>query len=162
MEVIAGEATERDTDAFLAALETIGKDHGSLVQAFDARYIVDEAHLSQAVRLARRAREQGEAIADDPTMEVLLYAAGTRQIDRALTLGVKPGDHQAAILVAGGEERAAAAAVRDRVIERRGELNTEVPLVTDWFEITPSERAATAASLSALVQERVALVALET
>lgn len=110
MELVEGRATVEDVDEFVARLGAIGDEHGCTVQAFDARYIVSRTHLERALTLADRARERGEAIARERAVEILLYAAGRRQIERALELGVSEGDQPVVVLVAaeeGGDERAA-------------------------------------------------------
>ena len=85
MELVTGRATVADLDAFVADLQAVGREHGATVQAFDARYVVDRTHLERALELAHRAIDREEAIAEDRAMEVLCYAAGTRQIERAST-----------------------------------------------------------------------------
>jgi KEOPS complex subunit Cgi121 len=85
--------------AFVEVLDEVGTTHGCTVQAFDARYVVGRAHLERAVALADRARERGEAVARERAVEVLLYAAGRRQIDRALEMGVGAGENRVVVLV---------------------------------------------------------------
>jgi len=99
MELVEGVATVEDLDGFVARLGAVGDEHGATVQAFDARYVVDRAHLERAVELADRAIARGENVARDRAVEILLYAAGTRQIDRALELGVADGECPAVMLV---------------------------------------------------------------
>jgi len=95
MEVVEGVATVDDIDAFVERLGAVGEDHGVAVQAFDARYVVDREHLERAVELADRAFARGDAIARDRSVEILLYAAGRRQINRALEMGVGEGESPA-------------------------------------------------------------------
>ncbi|WP_424016986.1 KEOPS complex subunit Cgi121 [Halorientalis pallida] len=165
MEVIEGTATVEDVDAFVAELGEIGDEHGCAVQAFDARYVVDREHLERAVACADRARAQGEAIADDHAVEILLYAAGRRQISRALEMGVAEGECPVAVVVHGVTESAtepeATAAVADLLepAETLGAYDEE--RVRDFFDVSDRELAATDAGLSALVGERVALLAVE-
>ena len=92
MELVEATATVTDLDAFLDRLGAIGRDHGVTVQAFDARYVVGRDHLARAVALADRAIARDENIARERAVEILLYAAGRRQIDRALEMGVSPVD----------------------------------------------------------------------
>jgi KEOPS complex subunit Cgi121 len=161
MELIEGRAAVEDVERFVARLESIGERHGSTVQAVDARYVVGRDHLERAVALAERERGRGEAIADDLGVEILLYAAGRRQIREALEMGVSAGDHPVVVVVVGGDETAAAAAVRDRLTpaETLGEYDPET--VADFFGIGERERAATAGGLPDLVGERVALLVVE-
>jgi len=149
-------------DALVAELDAVATEHGVTVQAFDTDLVVDRRHLERAVELADRERARGEGIARDRAVEVLLYAAGRRQIDRALEMGVGPGATRAVVLVAaddeGGDEAAAAEAVRSLLepAETLGDYDAE--RVRAFFGIDDAELAATDADLPALVRERVALL----
>lgn len=153
-----------DLDSFVADLGAIGDRHGVTVQAFDARYVADRRHLERAVELADRSIERDENVARDRAVEILLYAAGRRQIDRALEMGVDEGRNRAVVLADGGEEAAAledvrkleAFGVRESTLE-----NPDEDVLQEFFEIPDRERAATDASLGALVRERVALLEVE-
>lgn len=168
MEVVEAEVTLEGVDGFLEDLARIGGEHGVAVQALDADYVVGRQHIRRAVDLADRAFERGEAIARDRGVEILLYAAATRQIDRALELGVETGRQPAVIVIAGegtatDAERTAAAAVRDLdAVEPASTLaEYDEQRVREWFDVGEAELAATDAPLSALVGERVALLTVE-
>lgn len=90
--LIAGEATIDDLDAFLQSIEEIATRTETVIQAVDARYVTSEEHLRRAVELAERAIDREEAIARDPAVEILLYAAGRRQITDALEMGVSEAE----------------------------------------------------------------------
>ena len=166
-----------DLDSFVADLGAIGERHDVTVQAFDARYVADRDHLERAVELADRAIERGENVARDRAVEILLYAAGRRQIDRALEMGVGEGENRAVILIdAGPSDDADGDTDRETreagALERVGELEavvsrdptlerTDDETLCAFFDVTEAERAATDASLSALVRERVALLEVE-
>jgi len=92
MELIEGVAAIEDVDRFVEQLGKIGAEYGCVVTAFDARYLVGREHVAQAARLAKRAFRRSENVADDRSIEILLYAAGRRQIDRALEMGVSAGE----------------------------------------------------------------------
>jgi len=172
MEVLEATVTVEDLDAFVARLGEIGDEHSVALQALDARYIVDRAHLRRAVELADRAFERGDNIADDLAVEILLYAAGTRQISQALELGVEPGGCPAVIVAHdpttdtrsedAGRERAALEAVRSlATVEPETTLGAyDERRVREWFEITDAELR-TGGNLAALVRERVALLVVE-
>src|SRR6056297_2954963 len=117
MRLVEGVASVDDVDAFLTRLGDAAARDDCAVQAFDARYVTDSDHLRAAVEHADRAFERGENVARDPAVEILLYAAGRRQINRALRLGVGEGDAPVAVAVNGldpaADEAAAADAVRD-------------------------------------------------
>ncbi|MFC7097208.1 KEOPS complex subunit Cgi121 [Halobaculum marinum] len=166
MRLVEGTAHVDDLDDFLGALTAVGDDTGCTVQAFDARYVVDRAHLERALALADRAFERGANVARDRGVEVILYAAGRRQIDRALTMGVSEGEGPVVVLVAaedGGDGAAAAeAAAADAVADLLDPGPTlgafDEALVCDYFDVRERELAATAGTLADVVHERVALL----
>lgn len=163
MELVTG--TPTDVEALLAALDGVAADHGVVAQAFDARYVADRDHLRRAVDLAARERERGENVADDPAMEVLLYAAGRRQIDRALAMGASAGDPSVVVLageVEGADEASAADAVRALdSFDAAAVTPGDEPTLRDFFDVSEAELAAAAGDLVGLVHERVALLVVE-
>ena len=164
MRVVEGEATLADVDEFVATLGEIGEEYDVAVQAFDARYVVGREHLERAVALANRATERDETIARDRAVEILLYAAGRRQINRALRMGLDEGTTPAVVVVDGfgsGNESGGAEAVADLLdpAETLGQYDRE--RVMDFFDVTERELAVTAGTLADAVCERVALLTVE-
>jgi len=170
MRVLEGRATIEDVDAAVAELAAIGDERSCTVQSFDARYLVGREHLERAVELADRAIERGENVARDRGVEILLYAAGRRQIDDALAMGVEAGEIDVAVLVDGvdeieANEADAAVAVREALaLDERPTIGVEhadAALVRDFFDVSKAELAATDAVLADIVLERVALLDVE-
>ncbi|PHQ39856.1 hypothetical protein DJ69_03995 [Halorubrum persicum] len=178
--LVAGTAAIDDLDAFLAALDEIAGETGAVVQAFDADLVVSAAHLREATRLAARSIARGEAVARDPGVEIMLYAAGSRQIDRALTLGVEAGEQRAVVLVAefgagpgagrsDADLDAAAASVAALLssptapVAERGAFDSsfDPERVREFYDIGEREIAATAGGIPDIVRERVALLDVE-
>lgn len=185
----AGDATGGkpfpSVEAFVARLNMIAEEHGVTVQAFDARYIVGREHVESAVERADRARNRGEGIARDRGVEILLYAAGRRQINRALEMGVGEGQTPIVAVVddgngsdwgngnpsagnggaetadAGDAEEAAAAAVRDLLNPAETLGDYDGKRVREFFDVSECELVATNADLADLVLERVALLDVE-
>ena len=180
MELLECTLSVDDLDGFVADIGEIGDRHDVTVQAFDARYVADPFHLERAVELADRAIARGTNVARDRAVEILLYAAGRRQIDRALEMGVSEGENRAVVLVdtdstgnegvqrangdvtgGNGPETAALEELveLDAVVATEPTLNSQdVATLCPFFNITDAERGATDASLGALVHERVALL----
>jgi KEOPS complex subunit Cgi121 len=176
MEVVEGVGAVEDVDRLIERLGEIGAEFGCVVAAFDARYLTGREHLARASALAERAFERGENVADTRAIEVLLYAAGRRQIDRALEIGVSAGEGPIVVAVerdneqnsgtAGGDRERRAAAAVERALapdfERRVVLGEyDEGLVREFFEISERELEATDAGLAELVGERVALLDVE-
>ncbi|WP_254536683.1 KEOPS complex subunit Cgi121 [Halomarina litorea] len=180
MEVVEGYTSVASVDEFVARLGDVGAEHGCAVQAFDARYVVGEAHLRRAVELADRAFARGETVARDRAVEILLYAAGRRQIDQALELGVAAGDQSVVVVVSAdgagpdepdgasgaagadeADEAGAAAAVADLLTPGETLGAYDEDRVRSYYDVTDEELGATEASLEELVCERVALLTVE-
>ena len=168
-----------DLDAFLADLDGIAAETGAVVQAFDADLVVSATQLREAARLAARAIARGEAVARDPGVEILLYAAGRRQIDRALELGVSEGERSAVVLIAdfgdvpGADRPPANLGVAVESVRERGLDATRIAdddalttafdpdRVREFYGVTDRELAATNGDLADVVRERAALLDVE-
>jgi|AntRauTorcE11898_2_1112593.scaffolds.fasta_scaffold05683_2 KEOPS complex subunit Cgi121 len=99
MRLLAGHLTVDDLDDLLATLDDIAAETNTTIQTFDADYVVSEAHLERALAHADRAIDRGENVARERAVEVLCYAAGRRQINRALAMGVAEGENRVVLLV---------------------------------------------------------------
>lgn len=163
MERLTGTAAIDDLDSFLEKLDRIGEEYACAVQAFDARYVASPDHLERAVTLANRATERGETIARERSVEVLLYAAGRRQINRAFEIGVTEGEQEVVIVVDGEDESGAVEALSEHVEPADWEPGDQADegRIVEFYGVTDAERAATDASLEELVCERVALLVVE-
>jgi len=169
---IAGKVCISDVDDFIAILKAIARRYSVAIQAMDAELIAGEAHIKSAVQKAVRAIRQGNSITSDLSMEVLLYAAGRRQIERALAVGVSPGDNKKIVIVivdidnnnkdldAIAEELKQRVGLEEQPVE---ELETETEekrnKLMRFFNITDAEiEAVGERKLKILVLERVALL----
>jgi KEOPS complex subunit Cgi121 len=166
MRVVEGVAEIDDLDSFLAGLDEVATEHGVTVQAFDARYVVGRGHLERAVELADRAIAREENVARERGVEILLYAAGRRQIDDALTMGMQEGRTPAAVVVSdtGGDDAAEAAAADDvaALLDPAATLDDyDADRVRAFFDVSEAELDATDDDLADLVAERVALLDVE-
>jgi KEOPS complex subunit Cgi121 len=172
MKLVEGAVDVDDVDAFVAEIDGIASETDVTIQAFDARYVVSRRHLERALELADRAFERGENVARDRAVEVLLYAAGRRQITDALELGVSEGSKRVVVLVDSGSgvdgaaadsTDDAAEAVRSRVLDAveptLGDYDPE--RVREFFDIGDAELDVVDGDLEALVLERVALLVVE-
>ncbi|PXF52385.1 MAG: hypothetical protein C4B56_05635 [Candidatus Methanophagaceae archaeon] len=175
---ITGKVRISDVDEFLAVLKAIAHRYSVTIQAMDAELIAGEAHIKSAVQKALRAIRQGNSITSDLSMEVLLYAAGRRQIERALAMGVSTGDNKKIVVVIIDVDNkhkdldAIAREIKQRIgleeqpiedleLESETETNTEEKRnkLMRFFNITDAEiEAVGERKLKMLVLERVALL----
>jgi len=180
MEIVEGTADIDDLDGSLDQLTEIGQSHGVTVQAFDARYVADAPHLRRAVDHAVRALDRNTTIADDPGVEILLYAAGRRQINQALEMGISAGRCPVAAVVVDTEthddcddplgtnerpatpaETEAATALTDNLDAHPTLASTTDDQLRSFFNITDRELDATDGTVTDLVRERVTRLVVE-
>ena len=164
MRIVTARTTIDDLDSFLADIEAISEATDAAIRCFDADYVAGDRHLRRAVELAERAREQGTTVAREPAVEILLYAAGRRQINQALEMGVSEGEGDVVAVVSGGDEQAAEARMRELL----GATDTDDPVslgdedtLRAFFDIGDAELAVVDTELEDLVLERVALLDVE-
>ncbi|WP_137284079.1 KEOPS complex subunit Cgi121 [Halorussus salinisoli] len=187
MRFVEGRAEIEDLGDFLAGVGDVEDEFDCAIQAFDADYVLGADHLRAAVERADRAFDRGENVARERAVEILLYAAGRRQINRALRMGVGEGQNRVVVVVhspAGDEsaEQAATEAVRDLLasasvdadagadvseagasasVDALAPARIDREKVEEFFDVSEAELEATDASLADLVRERVALLDVE-
>jgi KEOPS complex subunit Cgi121 len=88
------------TDFFIDNLKKFGLLHQTAVQAFHAPFIYGKYHIYSAVEHAVRAFHNQTQICHSLDMEILLYAAGRRQIRDAIdTMGIRFGEPMVVVAV---------------------------------------------------------------
>ena len=169
--VIVGRTFVESVPAFLAALREVVPS-GVCIQAFDAKKVASEQHIRSAVQKALRAFRKKRNISQDLSMEMLLYAAGERQISRALEMGISEGEQKVVIAVVDPSntlEEAEMNAIAERVKKRMnikeeklGDILSEKErkeAIIQFFGITKEELEAVGEEkIEKLVLERVALL----
>jgi KEOPS complex subunit Cgi121 len=65
----------------------------------DADKVVSEKHIAFAAEKALAAFDLGRNIAKDPGVEILRYAAGERQIERAMLMGISDATERVALVL---------------------------------------------------------------
>jgi len=92
--------TIKNVDLFVQQLLAFSKEEDLVIQACDARVIYGKDHLFSATTHAKRAFQQGTNATNSLALEILLYAAGERQIQKAIKkIGVKKGKQQIAFIL---------------------------------------------------------------
>ena len=87
---------------FLDRIKKISKEKNITIQVLDADKLAGEEHIRFAVEKAMNSFKAGANIANDLAKEIMLYASGTRQISKAMKLGIHKGQNNI-VLVAIGE-----------------------------------------------------------
>jgi len=157
IQILEGTVFIEDNEKFLQKLKKISKDKNIIIQALDADKLADEEHLKFAVEKAINSFKTGRNIANDLAKEIMLYAAGTRQISRAMKLGVHSGKNNIAVV-----------AIDEADLSEFDEITPEPVLqynkskkaaLMDIFNITEEELEAVGEDrIPELVLERVALL----
>ena len=177
--IIAGKVGISNVDDFLSSLKNIAHEYDVTIQAMDAELIAGGEHIISAVKKAIRATERKRNITSDLGLEILLYAAGRRQIERALAMGVSvsegENEKRVAIVIVDASARAQREKDLEMVAEEvkrkigiQEEPISELELeykgdkkegIKKFFDITEAElKAVGEPKLKMLVLERVAML----
>ncbi|MCX6669774.1 MAG: KEOPS complex subunit Cgi121 [Methanothrix sp.] len=98
--LLFGKPVIRDRAKLISVLRDLQSRHGCVMQALDADKVVSERHIRFAAEKALAAISQGRNIAKDPGMEIMRYASGERQIERALAMGISDSTERMVLLLA--------------------------------------------------------------
>jgi len=156
--ILQGTIFIEDIEIFLMKIKEIRKEKDIVILALDADKLAGKTHLMFAIEKAMNSFKTGRNIANDLGKEIMLYAAGTRQINRAMKIGVHNGKNNI-VLVAIGEE--IDPSVFDEItpkdiLQYEGSKNRAL---MEIFNITDEEIEAVGVDkIPELVLERVALV----
>ncbi|SNQ61586.1 KEOPS complex subunit Cgi121 [Candidatus Methanoperedens nitratireducens] len=147
-----------NVESFLDKIKKISKEKNITIQVLDADKLAGKEHIKFAVEKAMNSFKTGTNIANDLAKEIMLYASGTRQISKAIRLGIHKGENNIA-LVAVGEEADLSAfnEIKPKPVLEYNESKKEA--VMEVFNITDEEiEAVGKEKIPELVLERVALV----
>jgi KEOPS complex subunit Cgi121 len=170
--IVAGDVSISNVDDFLSGLKAIAHKYAVTIQAMNAELIAGEEHIKSAVEKAIRALKSKRGITSDFGLEILLYASGRRQIERALGMGVTEGKKNVAIVIVDERGEKDLEVVAEEVKRKIGieevpirELESELSnsnkkeRIKEFYNITEAEiNAVGEEKLKMLVLERVALL----
>lgn len=157
IQILEGTAFIEDTEKFLQKLKKISTEKNTAIQALDADKLAGEEHLRFAVEKAMNSFKTGRNIANDLAKEIMLYAAGTRQISRAMKLGVHEGKNNIALVAIGEADLSEFIEITPAHVLRYDESKNKA--LMDIFNITEEELEAVGENrIPELVLERVALL----
>ncbi|GFO97704.1 hypothetical protein ig2599ANME_1911 [groundwater metagenome] len=155
--ILEGTISIDNVEEFLHKLNKISKEKNIVLQALDADKIAGEEHIRFAVEKAINSFKTGTSIANDLSKEIMLYAAGTRQISRAVRLGIHEGENNIVLVAVGEAELSGFDEIEPESVLAYRESKKEALMKA--FGITNEELEAVGEEkIPDLVLERVALV----
>ena len=158
--VLFGKPAIRDSARLISALKDLQSSHGCIAQAMDADLVVSERHIFFAAEKAMAAFSEGRNIAKNKGMEIMRYASGERQIERAFVIGITDHTERIALVLANpGEGCLPGSAELSEIIELDGRgCSFDAKAVIRAFHISSEELIAVGKErIADLVLERVAL-----
>jgi len=155
--ILQGTIFIEDIEIFLMKIKEIRKEKDIVILALDADKLAGKDHLMFAIEKAMNSFKTGRNIANDLGKEIMLYAAGTRQINRAMKIGVHNGKNNIVLVAIGEDVDPLVFDIMPKdVLQYEGAKNRAL---MDIFNITDEEiKAAGIDKIPELVLERVALV----
>lgn len=97
--VIGAKGNIQDIDLFFKQILSLSKEYKIVIQVIDADIVYGKNHLISASQHAVRAFEQKKNSTNSLAIEILLYASGERQIQRAIQkVGIKKGNVNIALV----------------------------------------------------------------
>lgn len=156
--ILEGEIFIEDIEMFLRKIKEKRKSKDTVILALDADKLAGEKHLKFAIEKAMNSFKTGRNIAKDPGKEIMLYAAGTRQINRAMKIGVHNGKNNIALVGIGNDiDLSVFDEITSGNVLKYDQSKNRV--LMDFFNITDEEiKAVGVDKVPELVLERVALV----
>jgi KEOPS complex subunit Cgi121 len=160
--LLFGRPAIRDKARLIDELKKVQSRSGCVIQVLDASKVASQRHLTFAAEKALLAFSERRNIAKDLGVEVLRYASGQRQIERALCMGLSGQTKRAAVVVISpdGEGDHQETPDLSGILEADGlGCSFDEDALKAAFGITEEEvRAAGRDKIPDLVIERVALV----
>ncbi len=156
--LLFGKPVIRDNGLLISAIKDLQSSHGCILQALDADKIAGERHIRFATKKALAAFSEKRNIAKDAGMEIMRYASGERQIERAFFMRVSDRTKRIVLVLVGCRSWPDASEL-SRIIEPDG-LGCSFcgRAIREAFNISSDElRAVGEDRIEDLVIERVAL-----
>ena len=97
--IIGAKGNIQDVNFFLKEISSLSKKYDIVIQVFNADLVYGEDHLSSAVEHAMRSFKNQMNSLNSLPLEMLLYASGERQIQKAIEkIGIKNGNQKIAFI----------------------------------------------------------------
>lgn len=130
MMVVGARGTISDVDEFLRKLLEVATEERLVIQALNAEVVFGKEHLFSAAEHALRSFGQGRNATNSLALEILLYAAGERQITKAIKkMGVRAGRQKLAFILVDPKKQRKTRKIYDCTVEK----------LLCLFHLTPDE-----------------------
>ncbi len=141
--------TVEDRSEFLSLIQSIARKNSTHIICFNADNMAGHRHVKAALHYAQRSFSSGKCISNSFEMEALLFAAGSRQCNLAVSFGIH--EQENAVFVCSYP-------VNGNVWE---ELSHHMHFVSEaWEEITP-EKEERLRSIFSITPEEIVMVGIE-
>ncbi len=160
--LLFGKPVIGDRAELILALKNLQSVHGCVVLALDADKVVSERHISFAAEKAFAATLENRNIAKDIGIEIMRYASGERQIEKAMSMGLSSNTGRIVLIIVsfGRDCSWPSDSELRKIIDPDGRgCSFEGEAVKKTFNISPKEiEVVGERRIEDLVIERVALV----
>lgn len=163
-DIIPVRVTIKDRTEFLETIRKTGEKYGVTIVCLNRNMIAGFEHVKTALIHAIRACKEDRMIARSLEIEILLYAAGTRQTGQIGPFGPEKGSNDCYLCIIPPKPEAVASLL-ERMEEVRDEdwnvmSGEKKGKMIEFFGITPEELEVTGPDrLTDLIRERCALLA---
>ena len=107
-EIFGGSVSISDVNGFMERIQVFSKKNSLMIQCFNADLIFDRIHLVSTVEHAMRSYDEGRMTTNSIEMELMIYAAGERQLKNAIPkMGVNDGENNIAVVFISFEKKVA-------------------------------------------------------
>ena len=90
----------QNIDDFLKKINTLSKTYHIIIQALNADFVYNKDHLVSAVEHALRSFQSSMNSLNSLALEILLYASGERQIQKAIKkIGIQKDNQNIAVII---------------------------------------------------------------
>lgn len=159
--LLFGKPAIQDKGRLISAMKELQSRYSCIAQALDANLVVSERHICFATEKALAAFSEERNIAKDRGLEIMRYASGERQIERAFIMGITDRTKRIALVLVDTDGRCTWPDDRElsKIIEPDGQgCMFNASSVMEAFHITSEELQAVGEErIADLVIERVAL-----
>ena len=166
--LLFGRPRTSSKEIFISRIRELQVGSGCTIQALDADLVASERHLAFAAEKALSAFIEGRSIAKDLGIEIMRYASGQRQIERAMSMGLSGSTNRVALAIVrrnmelqplGRDQWPNSSELSELIVVDGLGCSSDIDKLRKAFDISDEElQAAGEDKIADLVLERVALV----